>query len=290
MRIPIMLILTAAGALFGTLRAEDALEGSTQSPCVFSLDSNGSHHEVKTQADLNSLWQATCRAGGRVTYVKPDGTTATLIETASSATSVALPLVAGGLWTFSNSLDGTATFTVRHSLYGTLGDGTENSPAKIVDGDELIDYVAEDGYVFTLNGTCDLLGSLVLPANICLNNAGDGKLRLSASANGCLYRWTGLEAPIDSEAEGSDRVTTLKNPMAIAYSGDNWVGAAGAASSLTFISPNGVSTTLNRKGTGAERFKFSSSGLWTVRLVLADGTTRESEITVLKSGFTLLLF
>jgi hypothetical protein len=43
-----------------------------------------------------------------------------------------------------------------------------------------------------------------------------------------------------------------------------------------------------RVGTGAEDFRFSVPGVWTVTLEMADGATLESRLTVAEDG--LLIF
>ena len=93
---------------------------------------------------------------------------------------------------------------------------------------------------------------------------------------------------IDSMQEGPDRRTTLQDLLPVSYTGDNWVGDAAKASSLTFISPVGVSTTLNRTGTGAMQFVFDKSGNWTVRLTMADNMVREA-VVFISGGFVLVI-
>ena len=80
---------------------------------------------------------------------------------------------------------------------------------------------------------------------------------------------------------GPDRKGQTHQFPSVAYSGDNWLGAAAAASTVTFIPPAGEPTTLNLTGTGITSFVFGKSGQWTVRLAMVDGTTREAIITVI---------
>ena len=85
----------------------------------------------------------------------------TVVADAPSDTTAVLPINAGGLWTATNSKQGSETFTMRYSYYGTQGAGTTADPAKLVDGDELVDLAdagtAGDGYVFMLIGRDTLL-------------------------------------------------------------------------------------------------------------------------------------
>ena len=93
---------------------------------------------------------------------------------------------------------------------------------------------------------------------------------------------------IDSMQEGPDRRTTLQDLLPVSYTGDNWVGDAAKASSLTFVSPAGVQTTLNRTGTGATQFAFNESGNWTVRLTMSDNTVREA-VVFISGGFVIVI-
>jgi len=73
----------------------------------------------------------------------------------------------------------------------------------------------------------------------------------------------------------------------VSYSGDNWRGDVSKASSLEFVAPSGTITTLPLTGTGATSFKFTETGIWTVRLTMAeDGTVREASISV-TGGFVI---
>ena len=84
----------------------------------------------------------------------------------------------------------------------------------------------------------------------------------------------------DSMASGPNRVTKRKEAPAVAYTGDNWVGDAARAATLTFTSPSGAATTLNRMGTGATLFNFNEVGNWTVQLAMADGSTRTAVVAI----------
>lgn len=86
---------------------------------------------------------------------------------------------------------------------------------------------------------------------------------------------------------GPDRRGQSHQFPAVAYSGDNWLGAV-AASTVTFIPPDGAPTALNLTGTGITSFVFGKSGQWTVRLAMADGMTREAVITVI--GGLVIIF
>jgi len=258
--------------------------------CVYSADTLGSPHNIKTAGDQSALWPVTRRAGETVTLVSPSGNRTTLISAESAATSAALPLDAGGVWTVENSEQGAATFTVRHSLYGTQGAGTEGSPAKLVDGDELIDLGAGDGYVFRLEPVDGLLAALEIPSGYRLDMASDTTWRIVTAADGCLYVSANTIYPADSVADGPDRDTGKKETLPVAYSGDDWVGDAAKAATLTFVSPEGSETVVERTGTGAVEFYFNKIGSWTVRLEMVDGTTRTAILNVIRMGGFVLSF
>lgn len=256
--------------------------------CVYSADTLGSPHNIKTAGDQSALWPVTRRAGETVTLVSPNGVRTTLISADSAATSAALTLNAGGVWTVENSVQGTATFTVRHSLYGTQGAGTDSSPAKLVDGDELIDLGAGAGYVFRLEPVDGLLGELKIPSGFRLDMADGCKWRILTSMDGCLYVGTDTVYPADSKATGPDRATTKKTALPVAYSGDDWVREMSKTATLTITSPDGTETIVERTGTGAEPFKFGKLGEWTVQLAMANGTTRTAIVTINPdAGFVL---
>lgn len=92
----------------------------------------------------------------------------------------------------------------------------------------------------------------------------------------------------DSRQNGPNRVTRRKEAPSVAYTGDNWVGDVSKVATLTFTSPSGTATTLNRTGTGAISFNFNEVGNWTVQLAMADGTIRNATITI-NGGFTITI-
>ena len=270
--------------------ADETPLAETASPCVYSADTLGSPRHIKTAGDQFALWPATRRAGETVTLVSPSGLRTTIVSAESVATSAALTLNAGGVWTVENSVQGTAKFTVRHSLYGTLGGGTAASPAKLVDGDELVDYSAGNEYVFTLADVDGLMDELVIPSGLCLGKAGEGTWRVVTSVDGCLFVGTDTVYPADSKATGPDRATTKKTALPVAYSGDDWVRDMSKTATLTITSPDGTETIVERTGTGAEPFRFGKLGEWAVQLAMADGTTRTAIVTINPDAGFILTF
>ncbi len=279
--------LAIVAAASGFLALADETPEATSAACTFTLDSMGSPRALKTAAEIAALRPATYQPVETVTLAAPDGTVSTLVSDTTRTGTVALAISAiGGVWTARSTRSGTATFTVRHSLDNTLGAGTAASPAILVDGDELVDYNAGNGYVFAADAWNGLLDALTLPSGFRLEEAGNGAWRIVSSPDGCEYAWFGASVyPVDSRLSGPDRVTKRRDALPVAYTGDNWIGDASKASTLTFVSPEGETTTLNLAGTGAQPFTLNKSGDWTVHLAMADGTTRDATLTVIGEAF-----
>lgn len=280
-------------ALIAALAAGLPLCGAGDTPVAettfgdtFSLDTAGSPRALKTQADIAALRSATYRAGETVTLAAPGGSPTALVTAAAADGTVAIPVTAiGGVWTLANSRQGTSQFTVRRSLDGTLGDGTAASPARLVDGDELADLVsagtAGSGYVFVLDGADSLLAALVVPSGYCLEEGENGVWRIIASANGSRYAGRFASSfPLDGKQPGPDRRVIRSEVLPVAYSGDNWIGVPSKTASVTFVPPDGDSTTLSLHGTGAVEFSFRKVGRWTVRLVMDDGSVHEALLDI----------
>jgi hypothetical protein len=93
---------------------------------------------------------------------------------------------------------------------------------------------------------------------------------------------------LHTQGDGPDRRGQSRTFPCVAYSGDHWCRNAGADSTLTFFAPNGQSTVFDLSGTGVQPFRFNQTGIWTVRLAMADDTTLEAEI-VASAGFILFV-
>lgn len=256
---------------------------------TYALDTIGLPYPIKTQADLDTLWAATYRAGETVTLTTPAGTVSTLVSGAVSDGSAELPFDAGGLWTLENSEQGTAQFTVRHSIFGTLGDGTEESPAQIVDTLELFDLMfggtAGNGYVFATVGADDLADNIIFPPGYGKESVGDTLWRLVAGADPNVFSSEIAAFPLDTEQSGPDRVTD-NCPRKVAYSGDNWGAGTGTSSKLTVMPPGESSAAYDLYGTGEQTVKFLKAGDWTLTLESASGTLT-SIVTVLPTGLLI---
>jgi hypothetical protein len=272
-------------ALAGTVRADGTPLATTSADVAYSLDTVFPV-AVKTAADSPiSLWR---QSGDEVTAIAPDGTVTTVFSDSWAPT-------AGGLWTLSRTRQGlgqdTALVTARHGLFGTQGAGTSASPAKLVDADELTDFdsagLVSNGYTFELDGADGLLGSLRTPAGYRIEEIGGGLWKLATAVGDCLYEWGGIAYFLDSRAD-QNRTARTHDILPIAYTGDNWSLRAPAASTLTLVSPSGVTSVRNLAGTGVEPMRLREPGLWQVTLAYA-GTTLASEITVIADATTVLL-
>ena len=275
MRTRYLAILAALAA--GLPLFADETPEATSSACAFAFDPAGAPVALKTPADISALRPATYQPVDTVTLVAPDGTETTVVSGASSAGTAALPITAvGGVWTARSSRSGTATFTVRRSLDGTLGAGTAASPARLVDGDELLDYNSGD--------------ALVLPSGVRLDEQDGGAWRLVSSLDGCEYAWAGAASfPVDSRRLGPDRTTKKADALPIAYTGDNWVGDPAKAATLTIVPPEGEMSTFALAGTGAQPFTFGKPGDWSLTLAMADGSTRQAVVSIIGEAFVLVV-
>ena len=84
---------------------------------------------------------------------------------------------------------------------------------------------------------------------------------------------------LDSMQGGPDRTITQRRGYFAAYSGDNWVRSATAASTLSVTPPRGTASTQNLTGTGAVPFvPMNGKGDYTVVLT-AGSTTRTAIVT-----------
>ena len=94
---------------------------------------------------------------------------------------------------------------------------------------------------------------------------------------------------VDMMQDGPDRRGRADQFPPVAYSGDNWLGDAAKAATLTFTPPanSGLSTTtLDLAGTGVQSFAVAKPGVWTVLLEMDDGTTREALVNAF-GGFVI---
>lgn len=277
----------ALALLCGAAAAETVTKSEAY---TFGLDTEAQPRAIRTQAELDALWPATYMKGDSVTMTAPGGAETAVVSEASWGGTFPLALASGGLWTFVDSAQGTAQFTVRHSIFGTLGAGTEASPAKVVDAMELVDLVeggvAGDGYVYALAGDEGLAQRLMMPIGYGAADAGDGKFRLFEDPNVCAsgaYLFS-----LDTIQSGPDR-DIRAGRWIMTYSGDEWAGDAAKASTLVVTSPGGAVTTLSLSGTGVTSFRFPHKGDWRAVLTMSNGAVYEAILTVPATGAVIYL-
>ena len=246
-----------------------------------SLDTIGSVHAITSIADAVTL---VCRPGSMVTAADADsGETRTL--TASASGSVSWMPTAGGLWTLNNSIDGRAEFTVRYSLFGAQGSGSESDPFKVVDSEEISDLVEAgtmtDGCYLVLRGADGLIDEISMPTGHALREQGNGVVRFEAVSDGLVYGGMPVTTFIDAKTDGPNRVMKRRREVRlISYSGDGWLGSPSATATLTLVSPSGISSCETVQGTGRFAFSPQQSGAWTVTLD-SEAETLSSQLIVL---------
>ncbi len=259
---------------------------ANSAPRTFDIDTSGSAHAVTSLGAISlPYW-----AGNTITVTAPDDSVSTPVSRAATAGVENWTATMGGVWTIANSDEGTATFSVRYSLFGAQGAGTDADPAKIVDDDELHDLalagVAGDGYTFVLQGSAVSFGTMAPIDGYAVVPLGNGVYRLATASDGRVCDSLAAEFPIDTISAGPNRRVSVKEDvLPFAYSGDDWKGNPSAASTLTFTSPSGSATIVPCTGTGAYAFAINQGGTWTV--TLAAGGTELTGMVKLPDGFVL---
>ena len=171
------------------------------------------------------------------------------------------------------------TLRVGESVSATAMDGSEYTIA--AGGGSAISApfpTAEKGGVWTFVGTLD---GETRTAKVGVPWSLYGGYGVSLGATGASRTFG-----IDTQQSGPDRTSRRREVLPIAYSGDDWLRDA-AAASLTFLSPSGVSETVSRNGTGALEYAFGENGEWTVTLAMADGTESVAKINATVPGLII---
>lgn len=276
------LAIAATAAAFAAFA--DATPAATSNEVKYKLDTNPSPRVLKTQAEVNALWDATYDAGVTVTRTAPGGTAETLVDNASAEGTVALGINAGGLWTFNNSAEGDATFAVSHSIDGTLGAGTSSDPAKIVYATELFDLLeagtASAGSYYKWVGASGAAPYVPAGYTATETSSGSGVWQLAADPNAIVSSW--VTYWLDTLQDGPNRTIDKRRGHSIAYTGDDWAfgdSSSTATSTLSVTKPNGTSDSTNLTGTDSQTFMTNGRGDYTVTLTDGNGTTLTSVIT-----------
>ena len=174
-------------------------------------------------------------------------------------------------------------------------------------GEVVTATATQDGTEYVLAGAETVATSAPLPASKggvwTLHNSVEGPATICIPwhvfGDGGLLGTGTVGFAADTVRDGPDRKTKAKEALPVVYSGDDWAGDLSKAATVTFTPPSGSSlepTTWVRPGdgvavgTGAEEFKFTEKGDWTVALTFADGShPYEAKITIERSGFVILI-
>ncbi len=234
-------------------------------PIRFDLDTRSHAYPVTSRTEAVGLPYG---EDATVTVTAPGGAVTTL-DPAVNGTNW-WTATAGGVWTLTNSREGTACFAVRYEG-AEQGSGTVASPWKFVDNDELSELSVADGFTFATEGPLASIANMERPGGYAFLVLGDGLYQTIVSSGGVAYMTANSAFLLDTEREGPDRRGRKANPWPdIAYTGDGWVRAA-AASTLTLTPPGEAASATEHIGSGTVPFAPHRTGFWTV--ALAYGTT-----------------
>lgn len=269
------------------LQAGEPLYTSTNVTAV--LDTSGSPYAVLSADDGATV---TYRSGEAVSVVSADGTATPLLEAQDGrGTATWLP-DAGGVYVLSNSVSGTAVFSVRYSDFGTEGTGSSEDPVKIMDNEEISDLVdsgkLSSGMLFSLQSPAVSIGGSSCVDGYCVQAADDDMYMLVESSDGVRYSGRSVSSFMETMSPGPDRRIRLRDVAAIAYSGNPWIKGADGASTLTLASPSGADTEHTFSGTGAVAFCPDEKGVWTVTLTAGD-TVLTGNVSVLPRQFAVIV-
>ena len=280
-------LLCALAVVGSTALMADGIALASSTNFTFSVDTTDDLHVIKSLDAVTLPY----RTAHKVTATCGDtSVSVTLVESAARNDDYAWIPSAGGLWTLVNSVEGTATFLVRYSLFPeTAGAGTSVKPAKIVDAEELAELIsagtASYGYVFE---PCGLLtvSAIELPSGWALQGVTPGVYRIVAASADVLYQGAGTPFAVDSLCAGPDRTWYRRKPVDVAYSGDNWTGAPSAVSTLTVASPSGAKVDESLTGTGAYAFRPMEKGVYTLTMS-TPSTNLVSSVSVIPQTFRI---
>ena len=165
------------------------------------------------------------------------------------------------------------------TLTATAPDGTPSTLVSAASADGAYSWTGAAGGVWTLANSVHGFARI----GVAWAVYGDG---------GTLATGGAAEAyAADSMQSGPNRRIHFHDVLPVAYTGDNWVGDASKAATVTFTPPAGSGldpTTLNLTGTGTQSFAFQKPGLWTVRLTMSNGMVREATVNI-STGMMLIV-
>ena len=254
-------------------------------PASFDFDSLGAYPAPRGVAVALPYGE-----GATVTATAPDGMVSTLAAAVNGTNF--WTATAGGVWTLANSIEGAAQFCVRY-VGAEQGAGTAVAPWKFVDNTELAELVGEGdagvGFTFSAEGQLAALPLMECPVGYLVQPLEGGLYRLVAASGGTHGMSLATAFPIETESNGPDRrVKSTGNPLAVAFSGDNWAFGPDAASTLTFTSPGGDVTAVPCVGTGTHEFPIRKHGRWLVTLSATGFETLLAHINWTSNGMMII--
>ena len=251
-------------------------------------------HVVKSMDDLTSITSGIRKVGwsrsDTVSVSAPDGTACNFVERASGAGSAVPPVDGGGIWVFASSKYGTFEIAIRHSLYGTFGNGTIENPFNMVERDEMAELfdsgtITTKACYFTLPSTVPVMAP---PEGYGLADMGGGLWNIALAPDGRRYTCAARGYSADSRKTGPDRTVYLSDIRDVAFSGDVWTRRNDNASTLTVTTPSGAETLHALNGTDVLPVAFNQRGRWTVSLQ-SDYCATTSQVLVVSRVFSLIL-
>ena len=273
------LLAAAAASAYG------GVAYTTPTRISFCLDTRAAYPVVSRVAPVALPYAD----GATITATAPDGISTTL-PAAVDGTNY-WTATAGGVWALENSNEGTAMFAVRY-VPAEQGAGTEASPYKLVDNDELSGVSVSDGFIVALEGPLASIGDMARPSGFVIMALGGDKYRFDETSGGAVFVAQRRTYPMDTVQEGPDRrILSWDQSLPVAYSGDDWAFSPSAESTLTFTSPTGAVTAVAQTGTGAYEpdFPIRGNGEWTIVLSGGGVTTLTAHINLTGQGFILIV-
>ena len=284
-------ILLAASAVGFVANASPVASGT--SPVSFDLKETASSYTLGSGASVSGI---------PITYLKGEtvsvthcGATVTPVSSAAASGEYSWSPASGGLWTLVNSVEGTVEFRLHYSLFPLDGSGTEANPAKVMDGADfterfaLLDTGAKDGFSFVIDSDNPSLDDFARPSGYAILEGFGGVYRLVEAADGRISGSVWGTFGIDTRKSGPNRlVRTSEEILPIAYTGDDWLRNASAASTVTIFAPDGSeSFSTNLVGTAAFKQGLDGKGRW--KVVLEYDETQLVSFINCNSGFYLIV-
>lgn len=254
----------------GVLIAEEVAV-SVSTSCAYALNTTGSPYAAATAAEIEALPPVAYLVGETVVVTNPNGSVATLVESASAAGVHLWSPSAGGIYSFANDMEGYAAINVYYSAFGFNGSGTVGDPSHVIDSADFAATLAlasnVDGFTFVLDGSAATLDGFAIPTGYAAVALGNDVWQLVAVEDGLVASSSAFIYALETERGGPDR-KGKKNDLwpAIAYTGDGWERDESAASTLTIVPPAGAASVAAKTGTSTVPFAPDVVGEWTVTL------------------------